>query len=55
MLLALLIILVVLALVGLPDLGWRHRYGYYPSGIIVVLLIVILILVMTGNLSLRYR
>ncbi len=44
----LVVILVVIALVGVPGLGpWQHSYGYYPSGgigLIVIILIVVLLL-----------
>lgn len=49
--LAILIILVVLAVVGVPSLGvWNHSYGYAPSGIIGLIVVVLLILLLLGRL-----
>lgn len=45
----LLIVLIVLLVVGLPQLG-IHNYGYRPSGLIVLIFIIVLILVLTGRL-----
>lgn len=51
MVFVLLLILVVLALGGLPNLGpMPHSYGYYPSGLVTVLIIVLLVLLLTGRL-----
>ena len=44
----LLIIVLLLCFGGLPQTGW-HQYGYYPSGVGLLLLIV-LILFLTGHL-----
>lgn len=44
------IILLVLALFGVPDLGWHHNYGYGPSGLVVVLVIILVVLALTGRL-----
>jgi len=45
----LLILLVVLAVGGLPS--WRyHNYGYAPSGLLGVVLVVVLILAFSGRL-----
>jgi hypothetical protein len=50
MLWILLVVLLVLALVGLPPLGvYPHAYGYYPSGLLGVILIVVLILLLVGR------
>lgn len=42
MLLIILIVLLVLALGGIPNVGY-HPYGWYPSGILTVVLIVLLV------------
>lgn len=43
----LVIILIVLAVVGAPGVGvWHHNYGYYPSGLGVLLIIVLLVLLL---------
>ena len=45
-----LIILLILLLVGaLPNWGYSRGFGYFPSGILGVVLIVVLILVLTGR------
>jgi ABC-type methionine transport system permease subunit len=45
------VVLVLLALVGVPGLGpWHHSYGYYPSGVVTIIVIVLLLLVLTGRL-----
>jgi Protein of unknown function (DUF3309) len=49
MLLILLIILIVLALGGLPNWGY-HSYGWTPSGVVIVLVIIVAILLYTGRL-----
>jgi hypothetical protein len=50
----LLIVLVVLAFAGSPGVsssfGWNHSYGYYPSGIVTLVVVVLLILLITGRL-----
>ena len=43
------IVLVVLIFAGTPALGWQP-YGYWPSGILGVVLVVILILFLFGRL-----
>jgi Protein of unknown function (DUF3309) len=45
----LIIILIVVALGGLPRWGY-HSFGWGPSGIVGVVLIVLLILVLMGRL-----
>lgn len=45
----LLVILVVVALVGLPPVS-GHPYGYTPSGLLLALLAVLLVLVLLGRL-----
>lgn len=45
-----LIILLVLLLIGaLPSWGYSRGFGYFPSGILGIVLIVVLILVLTGR------
>lgn len=51
MLFVLLIVLLVLAVGGLPPVGVvSHPYGYYPSGLLTVVIVVLLILLLTGRL-----
>ena len=46
-----LLILLVLALVGaLPSWPHSKSWGYYPSGLLGVIVLVLLILVLTGRL-----
>lgn len=45
----LLIVLVVLALGGLPNWGF-HRYGYGPSGLLGTILVIVVILVLMGRI-----
>jgi len=45
----LLIVLVILALGGLPNWG-HHSYGYGPSGIVGTILIIVIILVVMGRI-----
>jgi hypothetical protein len=49
MILILIVILVILAMGGLPQLS-GHSYGYAPSGILGTVLVVILILFLLGRL-----
>ena len=45
---AIVVILIVLALIGVPDLGfYHHGYGYGPSGLVVVVVVVLLILLLS--------
>lgn len=46
----LLVILVLLVLGALPRWSYSRGWGYYPSGILGVILIILLILVLTGHL-----
>ena len=43
------VVLILLLFGGLPNFGY-HSYGYFPSGIIGVILIVLLILFLRGHL-----
>jgi hypothetical protein len=45
----LLIVLVILALGGLPNWGY-HRYGYRPTGVVGVILVIVLVLFLMGRL-----
>ena len=50
MFLILLVILLLLAVGGLPPLGpytWQHGYGWTPSTILFVLIIVLIVIVLT--------
>ena len=49
MLYGLLILLVVLAVLGLPRWPWSRTWGFYPSGALGLLLLVIVIVVLTGG------
>jgi hypothetical protein len=49
MLLLLVIVLIIVAFGGLPTWGY-HQYGYWPSGILGILLVVLVILVLMGRL-----
>jgi hypothetical protein len=51
MLWAIVVVLIVLALVGAPNMGvWQHSYGYGPSGFIGVIVIVLIVLLLMGRL-----
>lgn len=45
----LLIVLLVLAIGGLPTWGY-HRYGYRPSGLVGIILILVLVMVLMGQI-----
>jgi Protein of unknown function (DUF3309) len=49
MLLVLIVLLVVLAVGGLPQWNY-HALGYTPSGLLVVVLVVVLVLLLLGRL-----
>jgi hypothetical protein len=46
----LLIILVLLLIGALPTCGYSRGFGYFPSGILGVVLVVVLILVLMGRI-----
>jgi hypothetical protein len=47
-----LLLILVLAVVGaLPTWPYSRGWGYYPSGLVGVLLVVIVLLVLTGRLG----
>jgi hypothetical protein len=51
MLWVLVVVLVVLALVGAPNVGiWNHSYGWYPSGGLGLVVIILLVLLLIGRL-----
>jgi hypothetical protein len=50
MLLVLLVILVVLMVAGVPQWGYPHAYGYWPSGVLGVVLVVLVVLLLLGRL-----
>ena len=45
----LLVILILLLIGALPNWGYSRGFGYFPSGILGVVLIVVLILVLMGR------
>lgn len=45
----LIIVLIVIALGGAPAWGY-HAYGWYPSGIVGVLLVILVVLLLLGRL-----
>lgn len=49
MLMILLVILVIVALGGLPAWGY-HSYGYAPSGLVLVVVVILCLLLFTGRL-----
>ena len=46
----LLIVLVVLLLGALPTWGHSRNWGYFPSGVLGLLLVVVIVLAVTGRL-----
>lgn len=48
--LILIIVLVLLALGGLPHWGYSRSWGYGPTGILGVLIVVVIILLLMGRL-----
>lgn len=47
----LLIILIIILLLGLPQSPYPfHAYGWYPSGILGILVLVLIVLLLTGHL-----
>ena len=45
-----LIIILILLLIGaLPNWGYSRGFGYFPSGILGLVLVIVLILVLTGR------
>jgi hypothetical protein len=47
----LLIVLIILLVMGLPNIGGHyHNLGYAPSSIVLILVIVLVVLLLTGRL-----
>jgi hypothetical protein len=46
----LLVILILLLVGALPSWGYSRGWGYYPSGILGVLLVVLIVLVLMGRI-----
>ena len=49
MLLVLLIVLIVLAFGGIPTWGY-HSYGYWPSGVALILVVLLAVFLLSGRL-----
>ncbi len=47
-----LVLLVLLLLGAVPTWPHSRNWGYFPSGILGVLLVIVLIMLLTGNLNL---
>lgn len=46
-----LLILLIIVLIGaFPTWGYSRGWGYYPSGVVGIILVIVLILVLTGKL-----
>jgi divalent metal cation (Fe/Co/Zn/Cd) transporter len=45
----LLIVLIVLMFAGGPYTGW-HPYGYWPSGLVLILVVVLIVFMLSGRL-----
>jgi hypothetical protein len=51
MLSTILIVLLILILLGaLPTWPYSSGWGYYPGGIVTIILVVVIVLVLTGRL-----
>jgi hypothetical protein len=48
----LLIVLIILLIGAIPSWPYSRNWGYYPSGLLGVIVIVFLILALTGRVSL---
>lgn len=48
--LILLIILIILLLGALPTWPYSAGWGYYPSGLVTILLVILIVLLLTGRL-----
>lgn len=49
--LVILILLILLLIGAMPTWGYSKGWGYYPSGLLSILLVVVLVMLLTGNLS----
>jgi hypothetical protein len=46
-----LVVILVLALLGAPNVGvWNHSYGWYPSGGLGLIVVILLVLLLMGRL-----
>lgn len=46
-----LLILLIIVLIGaFPTWGYSRGWGYYPSGVVGIILVIVLILILTGKL-----
>lgn len=46
----LIIALLLFSVIGAPSVGlWHHNYGYYPSGLGVILVIVLVVWLLRGG------
>lgn len=45
----LVIILIIVAVIGVPNFGF-HQWGYYPSGGIGVVVVILIVLLLLGRL-----
>jgi hypothetical protein len=51
MLWLLVVLLIIFAVVGVPEVGiWHHNYGYFPSGLGAILVILLVVLLLSGRL-----
>lgn len=48
-LLIILVVLIIFAVVGAPQMGY-HSYGWGPTGIVGVMLIIVVVLLLMGRL-----
>ena len=48
----LLIVLIVLLIGAIPSWPYSRGWGYYPSGVLGIIVVVVLILALTGRISL---
>jgi len=47
---ALIVILILLLIGAVPSWGYSRSWGYFPSGIIGVVLVIVIILVLMGRI-----
>jgi hypothetical protein len=51
MLSTILIVILILVLIGaIPNWGYSRSWGYFPSGIVGVVLVIVIILVLMGRI-----
>ena len=46
----LVVVLIIFAVLGAPNIGFNHSYGYYPSGGIGLIVIILVVLLLVGRL-----